>query len=120
MEFTELQMLELAAKAAGYKFAVGKDWYDVGEPQVDGKGWNPREDDGDSRRLEVKLGLQVTAGGIFIEVRKLGFPDILEATGDDPCEATRFAVLRAAAQIGYNMLTPDERKAMFPEHAEAA
>lgn len=62
--------------------------------------WEPLTDDGDALRLAVKLRLEmdissdpVCAGdGVSVGVREL--------YGEDPCAATRRAIVRAAASIG--------------------
>ena len=56
-EMDDLQLLEAAAKAAGYPMGrhhtgggilTANDWY-----------WNPLDDDGDALRLAVKLGISI-------------------------------------------------------------
>lgn len=107
---SDRELLELAAKAAGKRI----EWVD-NEPMVrypddyrqrtriDGYEWNPRTDDGDSRRLEVSLMMTVCqhekavtahVGGDF-----LGQVDVVGCRHD----ATRLAVLRCAAEIGRAM-----------------
>ena len=98
---TDRELLELAAKAAGYREAG------INKPYTDGllKNWNPLTDDGDALRLAVKLGIGVqsyrylkysvaTAEGIMWSVR--------ETVHHEECEtaATRRAITRAAAAIG--------------------
>ncbi|CAB4198165.1 hypothetical protein UFOVP1309_56 [uncultured Caudovirales phage] len=104
----EREELEMAAKAAGYAFAWGKDWHDVGEPQVDGSPWNPRKDDGDALRLAVKLNIVPASGEEFTSVycHRLGTLWCMEnrvETNGDPYAATRLAIVRAAAEIGKAM-----------------
>ena len=119
---TDREMLELAARAAGYvvesHHISGGAWvYPVGEvPDADGDYpglflWNPREHDGDALRLAVKLEL-------ILCVRREGVTDatmhaprtgmtpylsFLEQHKDDPYAATRRAITRAAAEIGRQM-----------------
>ena len=91
---TDRELLELAAKAAGYDFA----WYCRGAnnpngipnvPFANGHEWNPLTDDGDALRLAVKLQLYTHTGfGTHI------YDD------QDPYKATRRAIVRAAAEIG--------------------
>jgi hypothetical protein len=88
------ELLELAAKAAG---VVGF-WVDAGsnvgsdsEPVI----WNPLTDDGDALRLAVKLDLTVMIGA----VRDVSGRLFLDKSEDD-LEATRRAIVRAAAEIG--------------------
>ena len=54
---TDTELLELAAKAAGYSF----DGYVLrnNNTEFEYSGWNPLEDDGDAFRLAVSLGLTV-------------------------------------------------------------
>lgn len=105
---TDRELLELAAKAAGYKFHEndGQLWV-----YYDGTGfriWNPFEDDGDALRLAVKLNLQINPtistyfgpastaydGGVGISTIQ---------HGGDPSLATREAIVRAAAEVGRAM-----------------
>ena len=95
---TDRELLELAAKAAGLKFSYqseiarvsdGEAWWD----------WNPRHDDGDSRRLQVKLGIHITNSQTHAWASTLLF-DATVPFEKDPCDATRLAVLRVAAEVG--------------------
>lgn len=120
------RLLELAAKAIGFDLHINL----VGASQLFKDGeyvrfWKPHDDDGDSRRLEVKLGIQVTPYPIYDETKHsvlarkcrlgsedngIGEPDTdslewIELYGGDPCAATRLAVLRVAAAIGERMET---------------
>ena len=99
------ELLELAAKAAGY----GAIWYvdgsatayigpkyEFGKP-IGYKIFNPLTDDGDALRLAVKLSL-------FDGLEKAASELAAEVNFDlDPCEATRRAIVRAAAEIGRGM-----------------
>lgn len=111
---TDRELLALAAKAAGYKFTTdgvnkqrGKDgiaalWIDL--PMM--TGWNPLENDGYALRLAVALGIvpyvdvvddngmPVTSAKVFRRTA------CTELHGQDPCAATRRAIVRAAAEIG--------------------
>ena len=111
---TDRELLELAAKAAGYKkyyaHCLGRDsfvTYDeeyysevkerrvVGEKTLD---WNPLADDGDALRLAVRC------AQLFGFHRFLRAWLIAMATENgnpaDPLAATRRAIVRAAAEIG--------------------
>lgn len=130
MEATETRrMLELAAKAIGLKcISYVEEHCEYGSGLLyvaNGKlhTWAPHLDDGDSRRLEVALGIQVTPYPIYSEpkhsvlARKcrlwkedngIGEPctgsiEWIELYGSDPYAATRLAVLRAAEAIGEAM-----------------
>lgn len=123
------KLLQLAAKAIGGTFSPGStqlrtgptwdDWEWIGPMGiVTGPSWKPypsiiirpHENDGDSRRLEVALKINVqhddespvvwvyyTLPGKFSSDRDC------EEYSDDPLAATRMAVLRAAAAIGEAM-----------------
>ena len=87
-------LLELAAKAAGWKhtkedlghFCVAPTQFGFWQP------WNPLTDDGDALRLAVKLDL-------FWENLEL-FDMYFDSRTDDKFQATRRAIVRAAAEIG--------------------
>ena len=93
------ELLELAAKAAGFVIGFSKTSPEQGRPYVwndekkKGRWWNPIEDDGDALRLAVNLGLVVNPGCAHDEKNDL----------DDPYAATRRAIVRAAAEIGRQM-----------------
>ena len=88
---TDKELLELAAKSAGYDVKPHQN-HAVSSNLVfifKGKNWNPLTDDGDALRLAVKLGI-------------LSSPAVLWAANDASCQyaATRRAIVRAAAEIG--------------------
>lgn len=101
---TDRELLERAAKAAGYT-GLG-DWDDRMQCLWDGEGWNfdPLHDDGDALRLAVKLRLT-------IECERFDDCDYMTATpphthqgydcmvDQDACVATRRAIVRAAAAM---------------------
>ena len=99
---TDREMLELAARAAGYSFKWGKDWHDKGAPLVDDKLWNPLDDDGDNRRLQVDLKIELI---ITDQSANACFDGVFysEPLGHSARKAARRAVLRAAAEIGKGM-----------------
>ncbi|MFZ2306818.1 MAG: hypothetical protein WAW73_20280 [Rhodoferax sp.] len=107
------ELLELAAKAAGIELAFNDDGSPgrfVGYWRPKWIPWNPRDDDGDSRRLEVDLNIEVRfhlAGSIpgvtATVVSDSRLPVPREPWGSDKRAATRLAVLRAAAEIGRAM-----------------
>lgn len=112
------ELLELAAKAAGYLFIECNDG-----SRVRGSGlllanwtyWNPLTDDGDALRLAVKLGLDImrteadveALAGLLphvkIDAHTVSAPFAIEALGNAPHAATRRAIVRAAAEIGRAM-----------------
>ena len=98
-------MLVLAAKAAGYDYARHG-----GYIVVDGipGNWNPITDDGDALRLASELHINIefvkgltTKQFIEISAYPSGRGDCLclEPIGDDPNQAARRAITRAAAEI---------------------
>ena len=101
---TDRKLLELAARAAGYEVEWFQDPYGncfvIGDKQ-----WNPLTDDGDALRLAVKLELPIgfpLNGTVESGNAKSGFPH-WELYDNDPCAATRRAIVRAAAEIGKGM-----------------
>jgi len=111
------ELLELAAKACGYD--TSHPWNAERltlTPPVNAlvisngsTGWDPLEDDGDALRLAVSLRLQVTPDtydkkevGVF----RAGAAECYEAVTPHQSrrEATRRAIVRAAAAIGKVML----------------
>lgn len=115
---TDRELLECAAKAAGYELIWGEK-YNVGDRVVDCTDmsyirsedsdvgdvyWNPLTDDCDALRLAVKLGMGVIqwTNGVSTTLAKLN-REFAEPWGDDPYAATRRAIVRAAAAIGKAM-----------------
>jgi hypothetical protein len=107
---TDRELLELAAKAAGYEVrSDGEGGLTITTRIGACRSWNPRDDDGDSRRLEVALGIHVSQQLSYCATscphggagtRGMTWT---EHYNDDPCAATRRAILRAAAEIGRQM-----------------
>jgi len=99
------ELLELAAKAAGVDFYTPEG----GDTPWCGRGfylrgcavWNPLEDDGDALRLAVFLFRDIHFW--YFENSVSVGNELRVACGDDPCAATRRAIVRAAAEIGRNM-----------------
>ena len=93
------ELLELAAKAAGYE--IWTDEYDnmlIPDPM---RKWNPLTDDGDALRLAVKLRLEFEWWKTGISANHSSTPIMpIEHVGDDACAATRRAIVRAAAALG--------------------
>jgi hypothetical protein len=113
---TDRELLELAAKAAGYDVR----WHEIFDcfvhvgpfnitnpPTMAGQRlvWVPLDDDGDALRLAVALRLSVTvfndAVGIGRKAETNGYVEY--PMTDDPQAATRRAITRAAAEIGKGM-----------------
>ncbi len=114
---TDRELLELAAKAAGYKkFVMHTDMAEVSSnanwsPQfANWVGWNPLTDDGDALRLAVKLKMwvQTNEASVCVELWQSEDGETKQVTEyfDYPEEAyaaTRRAIVRAAAGIGRSM-----------------
>ena len=79
------ELTELAAKAFG----------------VAAEGFSPLTDDGDALRLAVQLFRDIHFW--YFENSVSVGNELRVACGDDPCAATRRAIVRAAAEIGRNM-----------------
>ncbi|MGK8398927.1 hypothetical protein [Burkholderia cenocepacia] len=100
---SDRELLELAAKAAGMVVVSdydGATWAHLADEHPEqAVRWNPLDDDGDALRLVVKLGLQVTVvkGDKTFAEREQGFA--FQDHGEDPCAATRRAIVRAAAAL---------------------
>jgi hypothetical protein len=107
------EMLELAALAAGIELAWGGPDNDMARRTDNWDSWNPADDDGDSRRLDVALFMEVDVrkGVTEATARAFNMPgELLDFAGvvvchdeSDPLAATRMAVLRCAAEVGLAM-----------------
>lgn len=107
---SDVELLELAAKAAGLRHIQYTNDYDgrMGLMQCDEHGrhtyaWNPLLDDGDAFRLAVKLSLLVMPYPLDngVRVTRLDQPDTIVSYGSppNPFAATRRAIVRAAAEV---------------------
>lgn len=99
---SDRKLLELAAKAAGYR------GYQDGCAIVGERGqsitWNPLTDDGDALRLAVKLEIGVLPSMEQVSARNPSYTGwINENAPRDPYAATRRAIVRTAAEIGKRM-----------------
>ena len=127
---TDRELLEQAAKAAGYeiqgkveKMIAEHGHYAGGFVITNNRGgssaWNPLTDDGDALRLAIKLHLEIISvyfygsencqrpttirrsGGGMTEDLIVSFPTYTESFEQyDPYAATRRAIVRAAAEVG--------------------
>ncbi|HHF0618080.1 TPA: hypothetical protein ACPH2G_004598 [Pseudomonas aeruginosa] len=108
------ELLELAARAAGMNIQrsrlndpLHRDFLMNGEgvrnPGQCSFPWNPLTDDGDALRLAVKLGLLVDICRDHTCVCSETVDPILQDQGKERWEATRRAIVRAAAEIGKSM-----------------
>lgn len=126
MSADDLELLEMAAKAAGMDVHRGKGaqagmlFRDLPEPKnalVSAIEWNPLTDDGDALRLAVRMRFYVcvfsaTDDGLvpmpgFVEVGREEDKDPLSAEyvegGAGYESTTRRAIVRAAAEVGRDM-----------------
>ena len=97
---TDRELLELAAKAAGYTLKENFDMHGEYWPWCDEikDPWHPLTDDGDALRLAVKLGVNLELHNVNIYTAHKG---AIECSCEgDPYAATRRAIVRAAAEIG--------------------
>jgi hypothetical protein len=116
---TDRELLELAAKAAGYivqqhvvygEHAPGAWVYEAGsaldrygEPRI--FLWRPRDDDGDAFRLAARLKIDIIYTNIHsprVHAVRYGAHSTEEVHGSSSA-ATRLAIFRAAAEIGKAM-----------------
>lgn len=123
---TDRELLELAAKAAGFKkyyaHYLGRESFVTYDVRLYNEGteewgtaettraWNPLTDDGDALQLVVKLDLSSLITWHYPEgtkSREVWSPNsgydsgkATERYGDDPYAATRRAIVRAAAELG--------------------
>lgn len=107
---TDKELIELAAKAAG--IAILRPRLDnpicadmlLAERTDDGHaiGWNPLTDDGDALRLAVKLGFHIyqpTDIAVVTVARNDKNLAWSQSIDGDALKATRFAIVKLAAQI---------------------
>ena len=115
---SDIQLLKDAAKAAGIELDwdippnAKNPWRMTGEKETEDYGpaceWNPLTDDGDALRLAVKLKLPFNITdryarciwGSFGNGERCDEFHSMEGATNDPYEATRRAIVRAAAEIG--------------------
>jgi hypothetical protein len=98
---TDRELLEDAAKAAGYWAA------EFNCPaNLPHKNWNPLTNSGDAFELAVKLRLTLNCSYDDVAICGQEFTQkevFIERNGEDPLAATRRAIVRAAAAIGKEM-----------------
>lgn len=110
---SDKEMLELAAKAAGYFVRCVGDGVKGGpveffmEPSQ--LWWNPLTDDGDALRLAVNLHISSHWSHLgyatALQMPLRAAPTIrIDEYGSDPYATTRRAIVRAAAEIGKAMV----------------
>lgn len=108
---TDRELLELAALAAG----IQTQWESASNTRGVLPGlyrmagdvrlapWNPLHDDGDALRLAVVLGLNVYHLNGYAFAESLDGVEVVQQHGSDANDATRRAIVRAAAEIGEAM-----------------
>ena len=109
---TDRELLELAAKAAGFP----KEWRGSIRAQTDHgpRWWGPREGDGDALRLAAKVAQQINwvmapdgfGGHVSVVYQDTGSmrSGVIEAfSGCCARSATRLAIFRAAVEVGKAM-----------------
>ena len=92
---TDQELLTMAAKAAGYMTLTNGQTY---SPEAGNFDWNPLTDDGDALRLAVQLFRDIHFW--YFENSVSVGNELRVACGDDPCAATRRAIVYAAALVG--------------------
>lgn len=94
------ELLDLAAKAYGItvEHISGKLWV-CGELYEE---WNPLTDDGQALRIAVKLGIQFHLEGKDDD-EMVWANEVSAHTNGDAFDATRRAIVRAAAEIGRSL-----------------
>ena len=107
---SDRELLELAAKAAGYKFLKYHEdhglsglWAEINKPAPESctSRWNPIVNDGDALRLAVKMKMDIRIYGADVRVACCG---VIAMEGPpDFDSATRRAIVRAAAGLGRSM-----------------
>ncbi len=108
---TDRELLELAAKAAGYSIRGERfkpDHFTVEHSHGVWIHWDPLADDGDALRLAVKFSLLVLPYPADQAVRVVNFESnknsiVSWGTPPDPYAATRSAIVKAVAAIGKAM-----------------
>jgi hypothetical protein len=115
---TDRELLEYAAKAAGYEYTrwseniIDYDSRHYGEPALYGSheydSWNPLNDDGDALMLAVKLKIEIchfADGEVDASYPAGGSVEYKSQPYDGDCyAAARRAIVRAAAEIGKSMV----------------
>lgn len=102
---TDRELLDLAAKAAGFAGALDFVNTQRGKYWVSTYGyWNPLINDGDALRLAVKLKMRIgidslQEGFVIVMSSDKLTPDTHEKINNDTYAATRRAIVRAAAKI---------------------
>jgi len=124
------ELLEFAAKAAGYEVLAYDEQTDELACRCPARGtfiWAPRKDDGDALRLAVQLRMEVFSSrlvqGASVRGEDMRMITRVCLRKNDPCAATRRAIVCAAAAIEREkrdrQTQREERAAAFLEAALA-
>lgn len=113
---TDRELLEMAAKAAGYDTThrMNAERLQMIPPvdsllirdsagEIRHTAWNPLANNGDALRLAVKLNINIIHSAFGVDATKTGSAISFEGWGADRLSATRRAIVRAAAAIGSAM-----------------
>lgn len=116
---TDRELLELAAKASGAKstrYLRNPSW-EEGDYAFEadfGYGitpWNPLEDNGDAFKLAISLQMRVSERQAKIEhpyepelCKPLAYSYVSRGEEQDSVKATKLAIVRAAASVGWMMV----------------
>ncbi|MCO7503182.1 MULTISPECIES: hypothetical protein [unclassified Pseudomonas] len=100
---TDRELLELAAKAAGYRVEEHQPTggFIAKQGFLQWRAWDPLFDDGDALRLAVQLcmNIEVTESDVYA----CSHGNFSEPAKPDRQAATRRAIVRAAAEVGKSM-----------------
>lgn len=113
---------EMAARAFGHECVFNL----ANAPQLWKGGeyvcfWNPPDNDGDSRRLQVACGIALSIDDDAVDAQSYqggiyGTTERVKDHGGDICKAARYAVFKRAIALGRAMSEPDAR----PNKSDAA
>ena len=109
MKLTDKDLLFLSAKAIGGAFDAPTESI-ILDGGIEYTQWNPLEDDGDALRLAVSLEIGVMSKvnrdahernvSVAVTPYSISQTRIVEKHNGNPGAATRYAIVRAAAEIG--------------------
>ena len=105
MNESDRELLELAAKAAGYAVTSGLPPQWKRSANMDRIFWNPLQEDGDALRLAARLQMKTEVNGDHawacpLSSEESGFSEVVKG---DATKALRIAIVLAAAAIGKAM-----------------
>ena len=101
---TDLELLNLAAKAAGIDLLERPEVHSHGAGLMAKHGhWSPLTDDGDALRLAVKLGMCIGPNfdndRVVVDAGEFSSIHVVEMFATDKYAESRRAIVRAAAEI---------------------